>query len=218
MGLKTLPHQNEGKIRDNIGVKRSEINFTKNMEMAKQKIKYIENSTGHSWRTEAPIKNMGIIQSVLRKGANDNREEIANIKAKQFHERVMQNYDLNRKNCLEKRTMEISEISDNIHKDKLNPEIIRLETERAKAFDMLSKWVERDISNVPDWMMSNKNFTNELGDCSNIQLYESLLERHGINYVVTVSQTVKILKNENYAKNRIELVANTGKYLNSIQI
>ena len=92
---------------------------------------------------------------MLRDGTKNNQEAISGQKAILYNERVMQNYDLNRKSCVEKRSREIAVKSDIIHKAELNPEIKRLETERGKAFDMLSKWVEKDISHVPKWMMKN---------------------------------------------------------------
>lgn len=210
VALRTTVHKNEGWIRDTTGIKRKEINFTRNMELARQKISHFEKSTGENWCTSRKDKNIGIVQAVLRDGTKNNQEAISGQKAILYNERVMQNYDLNRKSCVEKRSREIAVKSDIIHKAELNPEIKRLETERGKAFDMLSKWVVKDISHVPKWMMKNSKFINELGDCSSITHYEKLLEKYGTNYVVTVSQTIKILTQEKCTKNRIEMVANTG--------
>ena len=122
----------------------------------------------------------------------------------------MQNYDQNRKTCIDKRTIEISDKTDLRHRAELNPEVKRLEIERQKAFNMLQKWVENDASHVPKWMMSNRNFKIELGECSSIDQYEKLLEKYGTNFVVTVSQTIKILTEEKCNKNQIKMVANTG--------
>ena len=212
VAMKTNGHKNEGLIRDTNGIKRKGINFAKNTELAKLKIRYIENSTGQNWQL-GPHKDVGIIQAVLMEGTQNNQTAISEQKAKLFHERVMQNYDQNRKMCVDKRSLEISVRSDIIHKAELNPEVKRLEQERQKAFDMLKKWVEKDANHVPKWMMSNTEFKNELGDCSSIDQYEKLLEKHGTNFVVTVSQTIRILTKENCAKNRIQMVANTGKIL-----
>ena len=76
---------------------------------------------------------------------------------------------------------------------------------------MLQKWVEKDSSHVPKWMMSNRKFKIELGECSSIDQYEKLLEKYGTNFVVTVSQTIRILTQEKCSQNQIQMVSNTGK-------
>ena len=89
----------------------------------------------------------------------------------------------------------------------------RLEENRIKAFDMLEKWVKKDANNVPKWMMSNLEFIEGLKECSTVLTYESLLEKFGTHYVVTVAQAVKIMQTENCDHNRIQMVANSGKII-----
>jgi hypothetical protein len=211
VALRTSSHKNEGMIRDTNGIKRKGINFAKNTELAKQKIRHIERASGENWKVKSQPKDIGIIQAVLMDGTVKNQTAIVTQKAKLFHERVMQNYDQNRKTCVDKRSREISVRTDTIYRAELNPEIKRLELERQKAFNMLQKWVEKDSSHVPKWMMSNRKFKIELGECSSIDQYEKLLEKYGTNFVVTVSQTIRILTQEKCSQNQIQMVSNTGK-------
>jgi hypothetical protein len=59
------------------------------------------------------------------------------------------------------------------------------------------KWVEKDMVNVPEWMVQNREFKRELAKATSPKLYEKILERYGINYILTAPQARNLLLKDN---------------------
>ena len=82
-----------------------------------------------------------------------------------------------------------------------------------KAYNTLKLWLKKDMVNVPDWMAKNKNFLKDLARATSPILYERLLEKYGLNYVITAPQVRKLLQKEKTMMSTILLVSSAGKKL-----
>lgn len=73
------------------------------------------------------------------------------------------------------------------------------------------KWVEKDMVNVPEWMVQNREFKRELAKATSPKLYEKILERYGINYILTAPQARNLLLKDKLSGSTILLVTSAGK-------
>jgi hypothetical protein len=79
-----------------------------------------------------------------------------------------------------------------------------------QAYNTLKIWIEKDLSNVPEWLENNVQFRKELALAISPTLYEKLLEKFGLNYVITAPQVRKLLKKENTNISTVLLVTSAG--------
>ena len=101
---------------------------------------------------------------------------------------------------------------------KLNPHLEKLEKDRHEAHDILKKWMDKDIVNVPNWMSENSRFKKELAGAISPKLYERMLENFGLNFVVTAPQARKLLLKENVHMSTVLLVTSAGKLYNVLRV
>ena len=64
--------------------------------------------------------------------------------------------------------------------------------------------------NVPSWMELNDNFRKELTGATSPRLYERVLEKFGLNFVLTAPQAKKLLLKEKASTSTILLVTSAG--------
>ena len=82
-----------------------------------------------------------------------------------------------------------------------------------KAYNILKIWINKDLANVPEWMAENVQFRKELAIATSPKLYEQLLERFGMNFVITAPQVRKLLQKDNTNISTVLLVTSAGKTL-----
>ena len=79
------------------------------------------------------------------------------------------------------------------------------------AFEKMKRWVERGISQVPDWLMSKYRFKKDLTRLMSPANYEDLIIKYGINYIITPSQVTVLLGSANVDEATIKFVTHLGK-------
>ena len=79
----------------------------------------------------------------------------------------------------------------------------------------MKKWIERGMSQVPDWLMSKYRFKKDLTRVLSEANYEDLLIRYGINYIITPSQVPILLGSANVDEPTIRFISNIGNYTNN---
>ena len=82
--------------------------------------------------------------------------------------------------------------------------------DRLVAYNTLKKWLDKDMVNVPAWMELNDNFRKELTGATSPRLYERVLEKFGLNFVLTAPQAKKLLLKEKASTSTILLVTSAG--------
>lgn len=87
-----------------------------------------------------------------------------------------------------------------------------------EAYRMLQKWLDKDMINVPEWMENNHEFRKELAGATSPRLYEKLLEKFGLNYIVTAPQARKLLLKEKTHISTVLLVTSAGNYIKNLVI
>ena len=78
------------------------------------------------------------------------------------------------------------------------------------AYKTLQIWLDKDMVNVPDWMLYNLEFRKELAGATSPKLYERLLEKFGLNFIVTAPQARKLLLKEKTHISTVLLVTSAG--------
>ena len=78
------------------------------------------------------------------------------------------------------------------------------------AYKTLQIWLDKDMVNVPDWMLHNLEFRKELAGATSPKLYERLLEKFGLNFIVTAPQARKLLLKEKTHISTVLLVTSAG--------
>ena len=74
----------------------------------------------------------------------------------------------------------------------------------------MKRWIERGMSQVPDWLMSKYRFKKDLTRVLSEANYENLIIRYGINYIITPSQVPTLLGSANVDESTINFIANIG--------
>ena len=78
------------------------------------------------------------------------------------------------------------------------------------AFNKMKKWIERGMSQVPDWLMSKYRFKKDLTRVLSAANYEQLVIRYGINYIIAPSQVQTLLGSANVDENTIKFITHLG--------
>ena len=80
-----------------------------------------------------------------------------------------------------------------------------------RAYNTLKEWMKKDIVNVPERIFQNKLFVEELAKATSPKAYEKLMEKFGINFILTAPQARKILMKEKTNISTILLVTSAGR-------
>ena len=211
VGILAGKNEGEGQIRDHNGRKRVGIDIHKNHQTAENRVNEIKARKGLEWRSTPLSGNSGLLQAVLQKGPRVNQKKILEEKSNRLDKRIIESNNSDIENSRKRRDIETMTRSEIDQRIKLNPHLEKLEKERLEAFDILKKWMDKDIINVPSWMSNNSEFKKELAGAISPRLYERMLENFGINFVVTAPQAKKLLLQENTHMSTILLVTSAGK-------
>ena len=79
-----------------------------------------------------------------------------------------------------------------------------------ETYNILKRWLDKDMVNVPDWMVNNLYFRKDLAGATSPRLYEKVLEKYGLNFVITAPQVRKLLKKDNTNISTVLLVTSAG--------
>jgi hypothetical protein len=79
-----------------------------------------------------------------------------------------------------------------------------------EAYNTLKRWLDKDMINVPTWMENDESFRKDLAGATSPRLYEKVLEKFGLNFVVTAPQARKLLLKDKTHMGTILLVTSAG--------
>ena len=74
----------------------------------------------------------------------------------------------------------------------------------------MKNWVEKGIRQVPDWLMTKYRFKKDLTRLLSAANYERVIEKYGINYIISPPQVAVLLASSNADEATIKFVTHLG--------